>query len=264
MLLHTQKRTPLQTQIKVLWVTLSLWQQWPCRTHSVIALFFLSLYATHGHNHHSAAVILDLWSGSMSKAPQPSDVWLPQVTVQIFIPFKILRRLLVFPPLLNWMWIAAIFQAFTAANQLMHCVLWMWHERCFFKERGNEDPLLHFNHQMVSSITMQRQMREEGGREVLQMETALSIFINTSNSHPLKTPTEINWGDAWLRQASRLLGQDCRSICWEFIALFVVGGLRGFGCAWNTLWYSLAFNHASSLRKSSLMALGVGLRQYTC
>lgn len=134
----------------------------------------------------------------------------------------------------------------------------------YIKKKGNKVALLHFNHQMVSSITMQRQMREEGGREVLQMEPALSIFINTSNSDPLKTPTEINWGDAWLRQASRLLGQDCRSICWEFIALFVVGGLRGFGCAWNTLWYSLAFNHASSLSKIIADGLGVGLRRYTC
>lgn len=61
------------------------------------------------------------------------------------------------------------------------------------------------------------------------MLLALSIFINTSNSHPLKTATEINCGDSWFRQACWLVGQDCRSICSKFMALFVVSGLCGFG-----------------------------------
>lgn len=91
---------------------------------------------------------------------------------------------------------------------------------------GGEIALLHFNHQMVSSITMQRQMRGEWREEVLLMVPALSIFINTSSENTnrdklrgrLVTP---GFPVTWPGLQEYL----------KFTALFVVGGLLGFGCA---------------------------------
>lgn len=81
-------------------------------------------------------------------------------------------------------------------------------------------------------------------RRCIHVLPALSIFINTSNSHPLKTPTEINWGDSWWH--GRLPGDSAQPAgLRKFVALVVVDSLCGFGCASNSPRFSLALTYAS-------------------
>lgn len=51
------------------------------------------------------------------------------------------------------------------------------------------------DHQMVSpiaAVALLRIMSGEGESGYIHVVPALSIFISTDNSHPLKTPTEID------------------------------------------------------------------------
>lgn len=47
-------------------------------------------------------------------------------------------------------------------------------------------------------LSLLRIMREEGERGYSHVVPTLSIFISADNSHPIKTPTERDWGNSWL------------------------------------------------------------------
>lgn len=115
-------------------------------------------------------------------------------------------------------------------------VLWMWHED--FELQWYIPPPDGVS-QRCHHFALDKERRR------IHVLPALSIFINTSNSHPLKTPTEINWGDSWWH--GRLPGYSAQpaGLCCKFVALVVVDSLCGFGCASNSPTFSLTLTYAS-------------------
>lgn len=106
------------------------------------------------------------------------------------------------------------------------------------------------DHQMVSAVAavaLLRRMREEAESSYIHVVPALSISISTDNSRPLKTPTEIDWANFWLR--GRIPDQLARTAGQSVSQGFFDNGL--FRCGGGQSWWTINTTHTHRFRLDS-------------